>query len=89
MLGIWVIFVIAFCYGLNSQRTVNRIESAVSHIQIHHPEYEKDFDSKFILEDPTTLEKTLDANPEIKAYALRSLQMGMISSPIKAMVFKL
>ena len=85
VLGIWAgIFVIAFCYGLNSQRTINRIESAVSHIQIHHPEYEKDFDSKFILEDPITLEKTLDADPEIKAYALRSLQMGMISSPIKS-----
>ena len=85
VLGIWAgIFVIAFCYGLNSQRTVNRIESAVSHIQIHHPEYEKDFDSKFILEDPITLEKTLDADPEIKSYTLRSLQMGMISSPIKS-----
>ena len=78
------IFVIAFCYGLNSQRTINRIESAVSHIQIHHPEYEKDFDSKFIIEDPITLEKTLEADPKIKSYALRSLQLGMISSPIKS-----
>ena len=52
VLGIWAgIFVIAFCYGLNTQRTVNRIESAVSHIQIHHSEYEKDFDSKFIFID--------------------------------------
>tara|TARA_B100000900_G_scaffold416254_1_gene450607 strand:+ start:5419 stop:6636 length:1218 start_codon:yes stop_codon:yes gene_type:complete len=85
VLGIWAgIFVIAFCYGLNSQRTINRIESAVSHIQIHHPEYEKDFDSKFILEDPITLEKTLEADPKIKSYALRSLQLGMISSPIKS-----
>ena len=85
VLGIWAgIFVIAFCYGLNSQRTINRIESAVSHIQIHHPEYEKDFDSKFIIEDPITLEKTLEADPKIKSYALRSLQLGMISSPIKS-----
>ena len=85
VLGIWSgIFVIAFCYGLNSQRTINRIESAVSHIQIHHPEYEKDFDSKFIIEDPITLEKTLEANPKIISYALRSLQLGMISSPIKS-----
>ena len=85
VLGIWAgIFVIAFCYGLNSQRNINRIESAVSHIQIHHPEYEKDFDSKFIIEDPITLEKTLEADPKIKSYALRSLQLGMISSPIKS-----
>ena len=41
VLGIWSgFFVIAFCYGLNSQRTVNRIESAVSHIQIHHSEFD-------------------------------------------------
>ena len=85
VLGIWAgIFVIAFCYGLNSQRTTNRIESAVSHIQIHHPEYEKDFDSKFTIEDPISLKNTFESYPEIKSYALRSLQLGMISSPIKS-----
>lgn len=85
VLGIWAgIFVIAFCYGLNKQRTMNRIESAVSHIQIHHPEYEKDFDGTYTLVDPIALEKILLAEPSIKSYALRSLQLGMISSAIKS-----
>ena len=85
VLGIWAgIFVIAFCYGLNSQRTINRIESAVSHIQIHHHEYEKDFESKFTIEDPISLENSFESLLEIKSYALRSLQLGMISSPIKS-----
>ena len=85
VLGIWAgIFVIAFCYGLNKQRTMNRIESAVSHIQIHHPEYEKYFDGTYTLVDPIALEKILLAEPSIKSYALRSLQLGMISSAIKS-----
>lgn len=85
VLGIWAgIFVIAFCYGLNKQRTVNRIESAVSHIQIHHPEFEKYFETKYTLENPVALEKKLEANPFIKSFALRSLQIGMISSAIKS-----
>ena len=52
VLGIWAgIFVVAFCYGLNKQRTQSSINNSISHIQILHPEYDNDFDNKAVLED--------------------------------------
>jgi putative ABC transport system permease protein len=85
IMGIWAgIFVVAFCYGLNKQRTLNSINNYVSHIQIHHTEYEKDHDSKYFLENSSRIKKELEADKNIKAIAFRSLLNGMISSPIKS-----
>lgn len=85
VLGIWAgIFVVAFCYGLNKQRTTSSIESAISHIQIHHPEFRQNFEGKFVLEDPKALKETLENEEGVKAYAFRSLLFGMINSPIKS-----
>ena len=50
VMGIWAgIFVVAFSYGLNKQRTLNSIQNSISHIQIHHPEYQRDYNSKYFL----------------------------------------
>jgi len=85
VMGIWAgIFVIAFSYGLNKQRTLSSIKNSISHIQIHHPEYEKDYDSKYFLENPDLIKTELETNENIKAFAFRSLLNGMISSPVKS-----
>jgi putative ABC transport system permease protein len=85
VMGIWAgIFVVAFSYGLNKQRTQNSIKNSISHIQIHHPEYQKDYDSKFYLKEPDLIKTTLDGDSTIKAYAFRSLLNGMVSSPVKS-----
>jgi len=85
VLGIWAgIFVVAFCYGLNKQRTLSSIQNYTSHIQILHPEYNNDFESKYVLDNIDTLKETLDKEDKIKAYALRSIMFGMVSSPVKS-----
>lgn len=85
VMGIWAgIFVVAFSYGLNKQRTLNSIQNSISHIQIHHPEYQKDYNSKYFIKDPERLKSTLEADKNIKAFAFRSLLNGMVSSPIKS-----
>jgi len=85
VMGIWAgIFVIAFSYGLNKQRTLSSIKNSISHIQIHHPEYDKDYDSKYFLENPDLIKTELETNANIKAFAFRSLLNGMISSPVKS-----
>jgi putative ABC transport system permease protein len=85
VMGIWAgIFVVAFSYGLNKQRTQSSIKNSISHIQIHHPEYQKDYDSKFYLKEPELIKTRLDADSTIKAYAFRSLLNGMVSSPVKS-----
>ena len=85
VMGIWAgIFVVAFSYGLNKQRTLNSIQNSISHIQIHHPEYQKDYNSKYFIQEPERLKSTLEADKNIKAFAFRSLLNGMVSSPIKS-----
>lgn len=85
VMGIWAgIFVVAFSYGLNKQRTESSIKNAISHIQIHHPEYQKEYDSKFYLRQPEQLNTVLESNKSIESYAFRTLHNGMVSSPIKS-----
>ena len=85
VMGIWAgIFVVAFSYGLNKQRTESSIKNAISHIQIHHPEYQKEYDSKFYLGEPNKLNAVLESDKSIESYAFRTLLNGMVSSPIKS-----
>jgi ABC-type lipoprotein release transport system permease subunit len=85
VMGIWAgIFVVAFSYGLNKQRTESSIKNAISHIQIHHPEYQKEYDSKFYLGEPDQLSNILESDKSIESYAFRTLLNGMVSSPIKS-----
>ena len=85
VMGIWAgIFVVAFSYGLNKQRTESSIKNAISHIQIHHSEYQKEYDSKFYLGEPDKLNSVLERDKSIESYAFRTLLNGMVSSPIKS-----
>ncbi len=85
ILGIWAgIFVVAFCYGLNKQRTLSSIQNYTSHIQILHPEYDNDFESKYVLENIDFISESLEKEEGIKAYALRTMMFGMVSSPVKS-----
>lgn len=85
VMGIWAgIFVVAFSYGLNKQRTESSIKNAISHIQIHHPEYQKEYESKFYLGEPDKLNAVLESDKSIESYAFRTLLNGMVSSPIKS-----
>ena len=81
VLGIWAgIFVVAFCYGLNKQRTVSSIESAISHIQIHHPEFRENFESKYSLENSNEIASTIESEEQVKSFSFRSILFGMINS---------
>lgn len=85
VLGIWAgIFVVAFCYGLNKQRTVSSIESAISHIQIHHPEFRENFESKYSLENSNEIASTIESEEQVKSFSFRSILFGMINSPVKS-----
>lgn len=81
-LGIWAgLFLMSMTTGLNTQRISNAIYSGLGHIQIHHPEFQKENNPKLFLKDTTSLYKSLQENPHIKSWAARSLYAGMIASP--------
>ena len=84
LLGIWAgVFVVGFSYGLNKQRTFSTIANSVSHIQIHHPEFEKDEDVRYQIDNLDLVLNYLDADTNIVAYSYRSTINGMVGSAVK------
>jgi len=84
-LGIWAgLFVIAFCYGINHQRTSETIKSSISHLQIHNPKFKKDYNNKFNLKEHNKIVKFISEIKQIKSFCKRTLSLGMISSTINS-----
>ena len=80
-MGIWAaIFMSGFATGMMRSYIANSIEDIVSHIQVHHPEFSKDFEARFYIDDLSGKEAQLRANPAIKAYTVRSVVNAMASS---------
>lgn len=80
-LGVWsVLFLMGFSQGLIEGYIANLIESELSHIQIHHPEYKKDYDIQFARSNPDPQAAEIAAVPGVKALTNRTLVNGMISS---------
>ena len=47
-IGLWAgIFMMAFYNGMIEQRINTAITSELSHIQLHHPEFRKDYEIKY------------------------------------------
>lgn len=80
-MGVWAaLFMSGFATGMMNSYVDNAIEQVVSHIQIHHPEFEQDKDVKYRIPDPEALQATLAADPDVQAVSIRSLSNGMIAS---------
>lgn len=62
----------------------NQVKYETSHIQIHHPEFKKDFEVKYTIERGNAILDELKLNSNFKSIAHRSISNGMISSPRKA-----
>ncbi len=67
--------------GMNHQRIKDFLETQVSHIQIHHPDYVKDQDVNKTLDKPDKHLKRINDYPKLKAVTSRTVVNGMISSP--------
>lgn len=81
-LGLWSgMFLIAFYNGMIEQRVDAAIRDEISHIQIHHPEFLKDHDSKFVIPNAGNIVQLINENPPVKASAGRVILFGMIASP--------
>ena len=79
-LGICVgIFSIAFSWAMNGQRMRNIIDTKISHIQLHHPEFRDDLKVKFFLPDGTSTLQDLQGREDIKAVTGRFITPGVLS----------
>lgn len=81
MLGLWAgAFILAYVFGMVEQRLKDAIGNEVSHLQIHHPEFDKDFDPKYVIEDGTSILGTISNDPRVLASSGRVTVNGMVAS---------
>lgn len=81
MLGLWAgAFILAYVFGMIDQRLKDAIGNEVSHLQLHHPEFSKDFDPKFYVEGGQSILDSLRVDQRVKASTGRVLVQGMVAS---------
>jgi putative ABC transport system permease protein len=79
--GLWAgIFMMAFYNGMIEQRINSAIVDELSHIQLHHPEFRKEYDIKYYLPEGRKTLKIIGKDSQIKASAGRIIIKGMIAS---------
>ncbi len=80
-IGLWAgIFLMAFYNGMIEQRIRSAIESEISHIQIHHPEFRRDNDLRFFLPGGKSMVESLGKEAGVKFAGGRMIINGMAAS---------
>lgn len=81
MLGLWAgAFILAYVFGMIDQRLKDAIGNEVSHLQLHHPEFNKDFDPKFYVDAGYHILDDLKSDNRVMAATGRVLVQGMVAS---------
>ena len=71
-IGLWTgIFMMAFYNGMIEQRVNTAITRELSHIQLHHSEFRKDYDIKYYLPEGKKMLEIIGKESGIKATAGR------------------
>ena len=84
-IGIWaLIFLVGFMNSWTVMYIKNQIKYETAHIQVHHPDFKKDYEIKYTIIDGNALLEDLRSNTKFKSIAHRSISNGTISSPRKA-----
>ena len=82
MLGLWAgAFVLSYVFGMINQRLDDAIGSEISHLQLHHPDFNTDYEPKFHIDQSTSLIDDIADNPNVLAVSGRVLTYGMVASP--------
>ena len=80
-IGLWAgFFLMSFYNGLIEQRIRAAIETEISHIQIHHPQFLNDYDIQYFIPNSKQLLEQTIRNPLLKAITCRVVIKGMIST---------
>ncbi|HVW15502.1 MAG TPA: FtsX-like permease family protein [Mucilaginibacter sp.] len=74
------IAVLGLYKGMMKSRVRNVIDAEQSHLQIHDPDFKKDYEPKFTLRNGASLLKAISALPQVKAASPRSITNGMLAT---------
>lgn len=79
--GVWALsFVLSFSNGITYTYISNAIRDQLSHIQLHHPDFPEDKNSKYYLSNADEMLEEIRQMPEVEAATARLLATGMVSS---------
>ncbi len=70
--------VLALYKGMMKSRIRTVIDSEVGHLQMQHPEFKNEYHPSYVLPDGNLLLKRIQALPEVKIAAPRSIVQGML-----------
>jgi len=85
VVGVWaLLFGTGFMNGFLVGYMSNIINNDISNIQIHNPEFKKDFDVKYSIENGKEKTEEIRTWEGVKGATTRTIVSGMISSPKKA-----
>lgn len=74
------LFTASLMKGILDERFKNIITSETSHLQIHHPEYRSERESRYFIKNIDTLLADLSTNEEVLHYSSRTLANGLVAS---------
>ncbi|MFH6769316.1 FtsX-like permease family protein [Gaetbulibacter aquiaggeris] len=85
IIGVWAgIFIMSFAWGLYKNNIDESVYRQLSHIQIHHPTFGEENDSKFTITNTDKIVKQLQSDNRIASVSSRVISTGMITSPTTA-----
>ncbi|MDN3668217.1 ABC transporter permease [Echinicola jeungdonensis] len=85
LVGIWaLLFMVGFMNSFTISYINGAIQHEISHIQIHHPDFKKDFQIGYTIPKGLSIAESIPVEPGVEAVSPRSIATGMISSPRKA-----
>ncbi|MCF4101573.1 FtsX-like permease family protein [Gillisia sp. M10.2A] len=85
IIGVWAgIFILSFSWGMYKNNIDESVYIQLSHIQIHHPTFKEENDSKYTITNTDEKMKQFQADNRIASVSSRVISPGMITSPTTA-----
>lgn len=85
IIGVWAgIFILSFSWGMYKNNIDESVYRQLSHIQIHHPTFGEENDSKFTITNTDEKMKQFLSDDRIASVSSRVISSGMITSPTTA-----
>lgn len=85
MIGLWAgVFMLAFSWGLYKNNIDDTVFKQLSHIQIHHPSFKVENESKYTISNTDEIIHKLQSNENVASVSSRVITTGMITSPTTA-----
>jgi putative ABC transport system permease protein len=79
--GLWAgLYLMAFYYGTSEQRVNTAISQEISHLQIHNPEFKKDYEVRYIIPGARGIIDEIAKMPGVKAVTGRTISRAMAST---------